>query len=242
MRSKILASVTGSAVLVGAVATFLIVHDDGKDHVSARPSVIISNGDQLLPSETLTDWSTYSDHLVVVTVAGQRELAPTPEEVAAGEGYIPRVISLDIDKVLWSRKDAPSAPASFETDLDGWQFNGDRRTAVRLRGEPMMEVGKQYVLPILYFDKTETVQNAGWSTLSPNSIFPYQEGTLGKGDVIPSLQAKNLATPTDARGPFFDKDPAQLAAALQATPPDPAAADAMTLPPDERMRQAHKHQ
>lgn len=240
MRSKVLAAIAGTAVLAGAAATFLVVHGDGNGHATARPPVIISDGEQLLPSETLTDWSTYSDHLVVVTVAGQRELAPTADEVRAGEGYIPRVIDLRVDKVLWSRKDAPGAPASFETDLDGWQFKGDRRTAIRLRGEPMMEVGKEYVLPIVHFDKTKTVPNAGWSALSPDSIFPYQGGTLGEGDVIPSLQAKGLATPSDARGPFFDKDPAELAAALKATPPDPAAADAMTLPPDERMRHAYK--
>ncbi|WP_405899258.1 hypothetical protein OG242_18665 [Streptomyces sp. NBC_00727] len=220
--------------------TVLVVQADGDDHKSAHSSVIISHGDQLLPSGTLTDWTTYGDHLVVVTVTGQRELAPTSEETEAGEGYIPRVISLRIDKVLWSRKDASNAPSAFETELDGWQFHGDQRNAVRLDGEPMLEVGKQYVLPILYFTKTETVQNAGWSTLSPDSIFPYQEGILGKGDVIPSLQqAEGDAKPTDARGPFFGKQSAELVAALKSTPPDPAAADAMKLPPDERAKHAH---
>ncbi|WP_143202259.1 hypothetical protein [Streptomyces sp. CB01249] len=241
MRSKVLAATAGSAIVVGALVTLLVVQAHGDDHQSARSSVVISHGDQLLPSDTLTDWVTYGDHLVVATVTGQRELAPTPEETEAGEGYIPRVISLRIDNVLWSRNEAPNAPSTFETDIDGWQFHGDRRDAVRMEGEPMLEVGKQYVLPILYFSKTKTVQNAGWSTLSPNSIVPYQEGILGKGDVIPSVrQADGDTKPADARGPFFGKAPEELVSALKSTPPDPAAADAMKLPPDERAKRAHE--
>lgn len=158
-----------------------------------------------------------------------------------GDGCIPRVINLRVDKVLWSRKEPPKAPSSFETDLDGWQFRGDQRKPVRLRGEPMMKVGKQYVLPIVYFAETKRVPSAGWSALSPDSVFPYQGGLLGKGDVIPSLQARGAEKPTDARGPFFDKKPAQLVAALTSTPPDPAAAGAMKLPPDARAKYAHTH-
>jgi hypothetical protein len=241
MRSKVWAVVAGSAVVVGALTTVLVVQAEGNDRRPARSSVVVSAADQLLPSDTLTDWVTYGDHLVVVTVTGQRELAPTSEETAAGEGYIPRVISLRVDKVLWSRKQAPNAPSSFETDLDGWQFHGDQRKAVRLQGEPMMTVGKQYVLPIVYFSKTKRVPNAGWSALSPNSIFPYEAGILGKGDAIPSLQAKGADKPADARGPFFDKKPAQLVSALTSTSPDPATAGAMKLPPDERAKYAHTH-
>lgn len=217
----------------------LTIHFSGNDNTVPRPSVIISDGDQLLPSDTITDWVTYADQLVVVTVAGERKLAPTAEEKKAGEGYIPRVIDLRIDRVLWSRSGAPTAPASFETDLDGWQLKGDQRTAVRLKGEPMMVVGKEYVLPIVYFSKTKKVPNSGWSTLSPDSIFPYQSDTLGKGDVIPSLQAKGADTPTDARAPYFGKNASQLVAAMKATPPDPAAAGVMNLPPDERAQRAH---
>ncbi|WP_405760534.1 hypothetical protein OG234_19750 [Streptomyces sp. NBC_01420] len=241
MRSKVLAAAAGSVVVVGALVTLLVVQADGDDQKSARSSVIISHGDQLLPSDTLTDWATYGDHLVVATVTDQRELAPTKEETEAGEGYIPRVITLRIDKVLWSRNEAPNAPSTFETEIDGWQFHGDRRNAVRMEGEPMMEVGKQYVLPVLYFTKTKTVLNAGWSTLSPNSIIPYQEGILGKGDVIPSAQQADGDTkPADVRGSFSGKEPAELVSALKSTPPDPAAADAMKLPPDERAKRAYK--
>jgi hypothetical protein len=231
-----LTAVAGAAVVVGALTTVVVVQGNGPD----RPSVIVSHGDQLLPSDTLTDWTTYGDHFVIATVTDQRELAPTSEETKAGEGYIPRVINLRIDKVLWSREDAPKAPSSFETDLDGWQFHGDQRTPVRFQGEPMMKVGKQYALPILYFSKTKKVENAGWAVLSPDTIFPYQGGILGKGDVIPSLQAKDAAKPTDVRGRFFNKKPAQLVAALESTPPDPAAAGAMKLPPDQRSKQAHQ--
>jgi hypothetical protein len=240
MRTRLFSAVAVPVLITGAAVATLALRDGGAQARSPRPAVLVSSGDQLLPSETLTDWVTYGDHLVLATVAGERELAPTAEESEAGEGFVPRVIELRIDRVLWSREGAPAAPASFETDLDGWQFHGTKRTPVRLRGEPMMSVGRQYVLPIVHLDRTKRVSVAGWCALSPDSIFPYRDGVLGRGDVIPSLRAQGRSTPTDARGPFYGERPARLVAALTATPPDPAASAAMHRPPDERFRYAHR--
>ncbi|BCJ32222.1 hypothetical protein AB0I55_06455 [Actinocatenispora sera] len=238
MRTRLFAAVAVPVVLAGAVVATFALRAGEAHHRAAPPAVLVSTGDQLLPSATLTDWVTYADQLVLATVARERRLAPTGEESQAGEGFVPRVIELRIDRVLWSRTGAPAAPASFETDLDGWQFHGTKRTPVRLRGEPMMSVGRQYVLPIVHLDRTKRVSVAGWCALSPDSIFPYRAGVLGRGDVIPSLRAQGRSTPTDARGPFYGRSPARLVAALDATRPDPAASGGMTLPPDERFRRA----
>ncbi|BCJ33476.1 hypothetical protein Athai_09790 [Actinocatenispora thailandica] len=56
--------------------------------------------------------------------------------------------------------------------------------------------------------------------------------------MIPSLRGTGRTTPADARGPFYGTSAGRLVAALNATPPDPAAAGATTLPPDERLRRA----
>jgi hypothetical protein len=102
----------------------------------------------------------------------------------------------------------------------------------------MMSVGKRYVLPIVHLRKTKRVSTAGWCALSPDSIFPYRGGVLGRGDVILSLRAQGHSTPTDARGPYYGRSPARLVTALNATRPDPAASGAMILPPDERFHRA----
>jgi hypothetical protein len=102
-------------------------------------------------------------------------------------------------------------------------------------------VGRQYVLPIVHLSRTKRVSVAGWCVLSPDSIFPYRDGVLGRGDVIPSLRAQGRSTPTDARASFYGRSPARLVAALTATRPDPAASAAMNLPPDERFRRAAAH-
>jgi hypothetical protein len=232
MRLRIFA---GSVVVLGAVAASLalstLLSHQGTGHPPS-PRLIIAQSDQLLPSGSLTDWSSFADHLAVVTVTGERRLAPSADEVAAGEGYIPRVITLRIDSVLWSRTNAPQVPKAFETDLDGWSFKGSAETPLRVEGEPMMTVGQQYVMPIVYLQQSKTVEVPGWSPLAPDSIIPYQAGVLGQGD---SLSAKQTEADTP-RAQFTGRSAGDLSAALAHTAPYPAAAAGMSLPPDERAR------
>jgi hypothetical protein len=202
------------------------------------PSLIVAQSDQLLPSQTLTDVVTYSDHVVQATVVNETQLPMSAEEIAAGEGMAPRVITLRIDSVLWSRAGAPAAPAAFRTDLDGWSVKQGHKTPMRLEGEPMMVVGKQYVLPIVYLSKTARVSVPGWSVLSPDSIFPVQNGVLGKGDTIPGEVSASKRQSDRLRGPFFGGTVANFVAAVRAARPDPAAAGAMNLPPDVRLQHA----
>jgi hypothetical protein len=231
MRLKIIA---GSIAVVGVVAVSITLgarssHGDASH--PQTPRLIIAQSDQLLPSESLADWSSFADHLAVVTVTSERKLAPSADEVAANEGYIPRVMTLRIDSVLWSRPQAPAkAPAAFDIDLDGWSFHGTALTPLRLEGEPMMTVGKQYVMPIVYLQPSKNVQLAGWSPLAPDSIIPYEAGVLGRGDVVPG----NPTAAGTPRGQFDGKSAGDLSAVLGRTAPYPAVAGAMNLPPDER--------
>jgi hypothetical protein len=231
MRLRIIA---GSIAVVGVVAVSIalsaVISGRGTSHPQA-PRMIIAQSDQLLPSESLADWSSFADHLALVTITSERKLPPSADEVAANEGYIPRVITLRIDSVLWSRPQAPAkAPAAFDIDLDGWSFHGATLTPLRLEGEPMMTVGKQYVMPIVYLQPSKNVQIAGWSPLSPDSIIPYEAGVLGRGDVLPG----NQTTAGTPRAQFDGKSAGDLSTVLGRTAPYPAVAGAMSLPPDER--------
>ncbi len=226
MKLKILAGAL-TTLAIAAAGVFALSATATKH--PAAPKLIVAQSDQLLPSESLTDWSSFADHLAVVTVTSERKLTPTPDEVAAGEGYIPRAITLQVNSLLWSRAKAPAAPASFEIDLDGWMFHGATLTPLRLEGEPMMTVGKQYVMPIVYLQASKNVQVPGWSPLAPDSIIPFAGGVLGKGDVTPG--APDIGTP---RAQFDGTSATSLSTALKNTAPYSAVANQMTLPPDER--------
>lgn len=205
-----------------------------RDSKPAAPAVIIADTDQLLPSATLTDWRSFSDHLVMVRVLGEQKLEPSAEEIAAGEGYIPRAITLSVESVLWSRDGAPAAPVEFTTDLDGWSFKGDELTPIRLEGEPMMSVGKDYVMPIVYLAQSDKVITPGWSPLAPDAISPYESGVLSDNDplIAHDAQGAGQAVP---RSDYFGKAPGVLASALQNHAAYPQLAGKDSLPLDERM-------
>src|SRR4051794_3053080 len=93
MRLRIIAGSIG-AIAVAAVSIALGALISGHTTHPPTPKLIIAQSDQLLPSESLADWSSFADHLAVVTVTSERRLQPTAEEIAANEGYIPRVITL----------------------------------------------------------------------------------------------------------------------------------------------------
>jgi hypothetical protein len=236
VHAKRILLITG--VLATAIAATVASLALGRPAHPKAPSLIVAQSDQLLPSRSLTDVVTYSDHVVLATVVNEAELPMTTEEIAAGEGMAPRVITLRIDSVLWSRAHGPAAPAAFRTDLDGWSVKQGHKTPMRLEGEPMMAVGKQYVLPIVYLSKTAKVSVAGWAVLSPDSIFPVENGVLGNGDTIPGEVSASKRQSDQLRGPFFGSTVANFVAAVKSARPDPAVAGAMTLPPDVRLQHA----
>lgn len=192
----------------------------GPENPSDTPHVVIAESEQLVPGDTLTDWRSFSDHLAVVTVTDQRKMKPSAAEVAAGEGLIPRIIHLRVDSIMWSRPEAPDPPTSFDANFDGWEFKGDQLTPLRLRGEPMLSVGKQYVMPIVRLAENDDSASGGWSPLG-TGIIPYESGVLGLGD--PLITTKADAGEVWRR--YYKEPAADLSDALRHTAPYPAADD-----------------
>jgi hypothetical protein len=231
--------ITAAAGLCAALAAATVaVSTTSSAPTPHRPSLIVADGEDLLPSNTATDWVTYSDHLVQVTITAERELTPTADEAAAGEGYLPREVDVNVDQVLWSRSGATVAPATMKWDLDGWAFHGTNKTPIRLNGEPSMNVGETYVVPITHLSQTDVVSAAGWAPLSTNAILPYSNGTIGQGATVVGYTGPE----SDASGETTAKDDAWggsangLVSTMSSTSPNPLAAGYMALPPDERFR------
>lgn len=199
-----------------------------------KPQVVTAQSEQLIPHDKLTDWRSFSDHLVVVTVTDERKLAPSAEEIAAGEGLIPRVIDLKIDSIIWSRPGAPDAPTSITINFDGWEFKGDKLVPLRSRGEPMLSVGKKYVTPIVKLAGYDSSANNGWSPLAPDAIIPYRSGVLGVGDPL-------ITTRADASAVWrrYYKEPVTvLSQAIRHTAPYAAAND--QVPVEQRVKDVYQ--
>ena len=78
---------------------------------TSRERLVIATPDEPFPHATLSDIVSYADQLSIVRVIDDRPGRMTPEEVAAGEGYLPRFGTVVIERTLWSRKAAPPPPS-----------------------------------------------------------------------------------------------------------------------------------
>ena len=149
---------------------------------SGRSDVVVAEGDELLPSATVADWRYYSDHLVRVRVVAVERGQVSEDDKAVGEGYVPRNLTFAVEDLLWSRPGSPAAPERFTIEVDGWTFHGKTERPLRFQGEPMINVGHDYVLPIVFLTKGTVVTTAGWSNLGVRAIVPADKGVLGEGD------------------------------------------------------------
>jgi hypothetical protein len=125
---------------------------------------------------TSTDWVTYADQVVVVRPTSEREIPATEEERDAGEGYLGRSANLDVDKVLWSRSEAPAAPRSLTLDVAGWAFKDGQRQEFAVHDTPRLEVGHTYIVALA------RLEDGTWSVLGSGASLPYDGGVIGNGE------------------------------------------------------------
>lgn len=159
-----------------------------------------------LPSTTATDWVTYADHVLEVSVTGERELAASDEELERGEGLIGREVTMSVDRVLWSRPDPDRpAPDTVSWESWGWQFEGEEsdRWPVVGAGTSRLEPGHTYVVAIAWEEarcaEGDEPVPARWTPLGGGAIVPADGGTIGAGEFEGREQtaAEAASGPTD---------------------------------------------
>lgn len=163
--------------------------------------MILAHGADRHPAQSATDWVTYADHVVEVTLVGEEDIPPSQDEVDRGEGLILRKVTLRVDKVLWSSDTAAKdAPASFEWIAHGWQFTDgsmDNRTEMAGEGEPRIEAGHHYVMAIDWqapkCDPGDGEIPGQWRGLGSESSIPYDNGVLGQGEFQGRTQSSKAA-------------------------------------------------
>jgi hypothetical protein len=190
----------------------------------------MASADELLPAETQDDWRVFADDVVVVHATSEERMSPTKEELDAGEGFIPRVVHLAVDRTLWTRDGSPQPPSELALQLDGWTFHGTQETPLRFEGEPMIRVGQTYVMPIVYLTPGRAVQSPSWADLSVTAIIPASNGVLGDGDTLAGGNESRSAVVRRLWGEDVD-----AAGRLLRDAPLPAyASPYMALPPTDR--------
>jgi hypothetical protein len=228
----IIASASVTGIAVAALAAPAV---DGQ--AAPEPDVLLAHGSDHLPSVTATDWVTYADHVLVVEAVAEETVPPSESELERGEGIIGRVVSLEVQDVLWSREGAPqAAPETWDYSALGWHFDGgdpDDAVEMALADFPRVEVGHQYVMAIRW---EEAVCSPGdylpaqWRSLGEGSEIPFDDATLGNGESEGTVQdAEAFAAATDFHADegveelLAGEGADALVSALESASPDAAA-------------------
>lgn len=208
---------------------------------SCSTQPVMVEGVEQLPAKTATDWVTYGDHLVRVHIDSEQRIAPTAEELQAGEGLIGRQVSLTIEETLWSRPKAPTTvPKTLVWDAGGWHFKGETEQPLQYSGVPLLEPGHTYLVVINYgpmsLDGTGPSQ---WMPLSGTAMLPFDDNTIGKGEKIPLDDGTTYAGmshkgETAMRDSLWGATAQTAITTLKQTAPDPKAAQHMDKNPVQR--------
>jgi hypothetical protein len=98
-------------------------------------------------AETLRDLRSYSDALAIVR--GIREaIPPEPDGPEGWAGFIGRVVTVRVERVLWRRPKAPQPPRNFRFTDWGWFGSLEERVPARVCGRTRMEIGRRYLAPL----------------------------------------------------------------------------------------------
>lgn len=181
-----------------------------------------SSTEFVMPYYTATDWVTYADRVVVVTVDGQRALE-TELDPEDNVGYIGRALEVTVEETVWSRPGAPDLPKPLEIGSAGWIQGGDG-TRDRYADDVWPEVGHRYVIALGYAE-------GGWNDFAAGTTIAYDQGIIGGDsddpDRYPEIVQSVWGQPVSA-----------LAQRLEEAKPDPYAAKYMDLPIDQRYQKA----
>lgn len=204
-----------SAGLAGAVAVGALVAGAVLLVGSLPRDVIVAQGDYAVPFDSLQDWVTYSDAVVIFHAASDTELEPTQDELEAGEGLIVRQVTVEIKSIVWESPDKRDLPATMLINNGGWVFHGDKRTPIMMEGSIPLEVGHDYAAPIF----RDPALGDEWGTLGP--LIPIDDSVVGSGAKATSeaYQSSSIAELVPV-----GTSPEGVASLMAGTNPDPRAA------------------
>lgn len=223
-RLALLAAAALPLIVVGVAAWTLLSN--------SSPSPVVVGGagaSSRFPSETFTDWVSYSDQVSVFSVVREEEIRPPAvdlkRDLAEGTSYLGRLVTLRIGRTIWRREGAPSTGATIRVITWGWALNenGERRPAAPWGG-PRLEIGTRYVAPLVRAPR----DGVAWTPLADDATLPLD------GDVITTARIEGNPSPIAER--VSGKSVGALGHILARTPTDPVAKKYRHLAPDARVQ------
>lgn len=183
----------------------------------------------IFPDFTLTDWTSFADHVVAFEVASEAVIPPPDAVTRLGEGYVGRRATLHVHRTVWSNRLAPPLPDPIETTVMGWVLR--EACSEMLLGyvgydapAPRLEVNGRYVAAIVKY----TINGNEWGLMTPQSAFAEGADPVATADIAATGNnsvARELAS----------QSLEAVAAKLEATAPYPSVASVLALPAEERL-------
>ncbi|MFE6971286.1 hypothetical protein [Isoptericola sp. NPDC057653] len=200
------------------------------DAASPTPGVVVATAEDSFPTTTAVDWVTYADHVLVATVVDEAEaVRPWEDGNPEGERYVAREVALRVDDRLWSAADPRHRPPPdrFSMAAAGSLDRDGGRIPWAIEDTPRMEVGHTYVVALVWRPEVEdptTPTPAHWAWLGTDALLPYDDGTIGVGELEGVVRAEPRVVPEDHLEHSFEdalagRSAADLAALLDAARP-----------------------
>ncbi|MGW5875728.1 hypothetical protein ACWFMI_04115 [Nocardiopsis terrae] len=240
MRRMTATVLTAAAIGVGLPSSAIVGAAASTEEAAELP-MTAAHASYRRPSLTAQDWVTFADHVIQVRAVSEEEVPPEPIEIERGEGLIGRVVTLDVEQVLWSADDAPRpAPKTYDYPAWGYTFTGgvENRRIMGVQDQPRVEVGHSYVIAIDWEEARcspgDEPQPAMWMGLGDRSVVPVDNGVIGNGEKGGRVQTakermnsvhRSVDDEVSFEGQMTGKNLDAMARELNATRPDPQPAD-----------------
>ena len=139
---------------------------------NASPTVL-GTGLGRFPVEDVYDWAEYADVVILGTITDEEELPLDEEVVENDEGYVGREVTIAVDDTVWIRDGLPGYfPDPLVIETMGWVMVDGDLSPFALTGGPRLEVGSQYLLPLVYGGGNDS---ESWFELAPDQSLPIDE-------------------------------------------------------------------
>lgn len=189
-------------------------------------NLTVGSAADLYPSQQVSDWVSYADHIAEVTVLNEQELPWGEHEKTHQEGMVDREVTIQTDRVLWSSPGAtpPPLPETFTLPTWGWTLKDGEKSPFAALGGPRLEVDHRYLVAWVHHPD-------GWQPLTNATVLPIDETGVTQRDPLHGDSEFDEAINT-----FVEKSPETIQAILESTAPDEVAARYFHLRPHQRYK------
>ena len=135
-------------VFLAAVVAVVGVALVGGDAPGAPPRESCGYSESSYTTDTLNDVRSFADAMAIVRGV-KEELPPEPDGPEGWAGLIGRRVTVEVERVLWRRPNAPRPPQRMRYIDLGWSGTLEDRRPMHIEGETRLVLGRRYLAPIV---------------------------------------------------------------------------------------------